>query len=265
MMRTDSGGLGMLIAQHLTWRGSGSGALLDIHGHSEAALAGSLAQVVAASISSLSHWPVETTVTLVRPDGAMRLGASTGLGASTEGPAVELSRWDQRTGAGPTARALRGRLSIILNDRSPDPRWPEYCGSLTAAGYRSAVAIPLQLERGYSAALTLYSATPNMFSPVVAAKVLVFSGLAARSLRLALKHRADLAQSAEHRAALAASRTINTACGVLMGQKGCSYEAAHRVLEDEARQRDVPLRDVAEGLLQVLPGGVPATHFTART
>ena len=248
----------MLIEQHLTWRGSGSGALLDIHGPSEAALARSLAQVVAASISNLSRWPVETTVTLVRPDGTPCIASS------TEGPAVGLSRWDQRTGAGPTARALRGRLSIILNDRAPDPRWPDYCGSLTAAGYRSAVAIPLQLERGYSAALTLYSATANMFAPVVAGKVMVFSGLAATSLRLALKHRADLVQSAEHRAALASRTAINTACGVLMAQKGLSYEAAHQILVDESKNRDVPIRDVAEGLLEVLPGGVPATHFTAR-
>jgi hypothetical protein len=258
MMRTDSGGLGMLIEQHLVWRGSGSGALLDIHGHSEAALAGSLARIVASSIGGLSRWPVESTVTLVRPDGTPRIGAS------TEGTAVELSHWDQRTGQGPTARALRGRLSVILNDRSPDPRWPEYCGSLTAAGYRSAVAIPLQLEHGYIAALTLYSPTANMFAPDVAAKVLVFSGMAAKSLRLALKHRADLALSAERRAALASSTIINTACGVLMGQNGCSYEASHQLLLQESKQRNLPIRDVAEVLLQVLPGGIPASHFIAR-
>jgi hypothetical protein len=242
----------------MTWLGSGSGALLDIRGHSEAALAGSLARIVAASISGLCRWPVESTVTLVRPDGTPCIGAS------TEGTAVELSRWDQGTGQGPTARALRGRLSIILNDRCPDTRWPEYCGSLTAAGYRSAVAIPLELERGYSAALTLYSATPNMFAPVVAGKVLVFSGVAAKSLGLALKHRADLALSAEHRATLARSTSINTACGVLMGQNGCSYDAALKILTQESTQRSLTIRDVAEGLLQVLPGGIPASHFKVR-
>ncbi|MGO4186397.1 GAF and ANTAR domain-containing protein [Pseudarthrobacter sp. TAF60_1] len=248
----------MLIEQHLTWRGSGSGALLDIHGHSEAALAGSLARIVAASLSGLSRLKADSTVTLVRPDGTVCLGAN------TEGTAVELSHWDQRTGQGPTARALSGRLSIILNDRCPDPRWPEYRGSLTAAGYLSAVAIPLQLERGYSAALTLYSATANMFAPVVATKVLVFSGVAAKSLRLALKHRADLAQSAEYRATLASSAAINTACGVLMGQQGCTYEAALQTLRQESKQRNLTVRNVAEGLLQVLPGGIPASHFTAR-
>jgi hypothetical protein len=248
----------MLIEQHLTWLGSGSGALLEIHGHSEAALAGSLARIVASSILHLSRWPVESTVTLVRPDGTPCVGAS------TEGAALELSRWDHRTGQGPTARALRGRLSVILNDRCPDPRWPEYCGSLTAAGYRSAVAVPLHLEHGYRAALTLYSRTANMFAPDVAAKVLVFAGVAAKSLRLALRHRADLALSAEHRATLTSSTAINTACGVLMGQNGCSYEAAHQILLHESKQRNLTIRDVAEGLLQILPGGVPASHFTAR-
>ena len=70
--------------------------------------------------------------------------------------------------------------------------------------------------------------------------------------------------SAEHRAALASSTTINTACGVLMGQTGCSYEAAHQRLLQESQQRNLTIRDVAEGLLQILPGGIPASHFTAR-
>lgn len=246
----------MLIEQHLTWLGSGSGALLDIHGHSEAALAGSLARVVASSVGGLSSWPVDSTVTLARPDGTPCFGAS------TEGPAVELSRWDYRTIAGPTARAVHGRLSIVLNDRCPETtRWPEYLGRLTAAGYRSAVAIPLPLERGYGAALTLYSTTPNAFAPGVAAKVLVFSGVAAKSLRLALKHRADLALSAERRAALASRSRIDTACGVIMGQSGCSYVAAMQILHQESKQRNLTVRDVAEGLLRVMPGGIPATHF----
>jgi hypothetical protein len=248
----------MLIEQHKTWLGSASGALLDIHGHSEAALAGALVRIAAAEVSDIAGSPVEGTVTLLRPDGTPCTVAP------AEGTGVELSRWDQHNGAGPTARALGGRLSMVLNHRCPDPRWPEYASNLTAAGFRSAVAIPLQLERGYSAALTFYSATANMFAPDIAGEVLAFSEVAAKSLRLALKHRANLAVSAEHRAALASRTAIDTACGVIMGRNGCSYEAALRILTRFSGQRSLKVRDVAEDLLRVMPGGVPATHFKAR-
>lgn len=248
----------MLIEQHKTWLGSGSGALLDIHGHSEAALARALVRITVSAVSDLAGSPVEGTVTLVRPDGTPCTVAH------GEGPAVELSRWDQRTGAGPTGRALGGRLSIVLNHRRPDQRWPEYVGNLTAAGFRSAVAIPLQLERGYTAALTLYSATPNMFAPEIAGKVLIFSGVAAKSLRLALKYRANLAVSAENRATLAARTAVDTACGVIMGRNQCSYETAFQILTQTSRQRNLTVREAAEDVLRVMPGGVPAAYFKAR-
>jgi hypothetical protein len=247
----------MLIEQHKTWLGSASGALLDLHGHSEAALARALVRIAAAEVSDIAGSPVQGTVTLVRPDGTPCTVAP------AEGTGVELSRWDQRTGTGPTARALDGELSMV-HHRCQDPRWPEFLVSLRTAGFRSAVAIPLELERGYSAALTLYSATANTFAPDTAGKVLVFSEVAAKSLRFALKHRANLAVSAEHRAALASRTAIDTACGVIMGWNQCSYETALRVLTQLSRQRNLKVRDVAEELLRVMPGGVPATHFKAR-
>ncbi|MET3721647.1 MULTISPECIES: GAF and ANTAR domain-containing protein [unclassified Arthrobacter] len=248
----------MLIEQHKTWPGSGSGALLDIHGHSEAALAADLARIAAAAVSDLAGTPVEGTVTLVRPEGTPCTVAN------TEGTGVELSRWDQRTGQGPTARALRGRLSIVLNGHCPDTRWPEYPGSLTAAGFHSAAAMPLRLERGYSAALTLYSATANVFTPGVAANVLVFADVAARSLRLALKYRADLAVSAANRAAMTSSTAVDIACGVIMGRDRRSHEEALQMLTQASTQRNLRIRDVAESLLLDMPGGIPATHFKPR-
>ena len=72
--------------------------------------------------------------------------------------------------------------------------------------------MPLQLERGYRAALTLYSAETNVFTPIVATQALAFSEVAATSLVLALQVRAGLAHSADLRAALASRTAVNTAC-----------------------------------------------------
>jgi hypothetical protein len=158
---------------------------------------------------------------------------------------------------------LGGRLTIILND-CMETHWQEYPASLRAAGFRSAAAVPLALEHGYRAALTVYSVTANVFTPVVATQTLAFSEVAARSLSLALQVRAGLAHSADLRAALASRTAINTACGVIMGQNQCSYEAAFQMLALASSQRNITIRDVAEGILSTLPGGVPPTHFLQR-
>jgi hypothetical protein len=248
---------GMQIEQQVDWTGSGAGVLLDIRGHSEAASACSLARIAASAVSDIAGSAVESSVTLVRPEGTPCTAASTES-------AGELSRWDQRTGRGPTARALNGGLPIILNDDCLDNRWPEYLGSLRSAGFQSALAVTLHLERGYRAALTLYSATPNLFAPAVAAQALAFSDMAAKSLLLALQVRADLALSADLRTALASRTAIDTACGVIMGQNKCSYDEAFKIITRASTHRNLKVRDVAESILKVLPGGVPATHFEQR-
>lgn len=242
----------MMIDQLVDWRVSG--VLLDIRGHSEAASACALARIAAPAVCDMADSPVECTVTVVRPDG-------TPFTAATTDGAGGVSRWDQLAGRGPTSRALGGSLTLILNAHSLDKRWDEYQATLKAAGFRSAVALPLQLERGYRAALTLYSAETNVFTPVVATQALAFSDVAAKSLVLALQVRAGLAQSADLRAAMASRTAINTACGVIMGQNQCSYEAAFQMLALASSQRNLTIRDVAEGILGTLPGGVPPTDF----
>lgn len=244
-----------MIDQQMDWRVSG--VLLDIRGHSEAASACALARIAAPAVSDMAGSPAESTVTIVRPDG-------TPFTAATTDGAGGLSRWDQLAGQGPTSRALDGRLTVILNDHCLNKRWHKYPASLRAAGFRSAVAVPLQLDSGYRAALTVYSAETNVFAPVVATQILAFSEVAAASLVLALQVRAGLAHSADLRAALASRTAINTACGVIMGQNQCSYEAAFQILTLASSQRNLTIRDVAEGMLRSLPGGVPATHFQQR-
>lgn len=242
----------MKIEHQVNWRDKG--VLLDIRGHSEAASAGALARSAASAVSDIAGSFIEATVTMLRPEGS-RCTAASADGAG------ELSRWDQRTGLGPVARALGGAMSLILNDHCFDPRWPEYLGSLRAAGFRSAISVPLPLNRGYRAALTFYSAEINVFAPAVATQTLTFSDVAARSLQVALKVRADLAYSAGLRASMASRTSINTACGVIMEQNQCSFEEACQVLLETAALRNLPVRNVAEGILLDLPGGIPATHF----
>lgn len=236
-----------------------TGVLLNIRGHSEAALARSLAKVAASIASGFAGSPVESIVTLLRPE-------ATPCTAATHDGAGELSRWEQHTGRGPTVRALTGGLSIVLNDHCQDDRWqPGYLTHLRSAGFRSAVAIPLQLKRGYRAALTLYAVEANVFTPAAAAHILAFSDVAAKSLTLALQIRADLVLSAELRSALVSRTEIDIACGVIMGQDQCSHEEALVALTQAAASRDLSVREAAEGVILSLTGGLPAPGIVLAT
>lgn len=245
----------MMIDQQVDWRGSG--VLLDIRAHSEAASACALARIAASAVSDIAGSPVESTVTIVRPDGAP-------FTAATTDAAGDLSCWDQLAGRGPTSLALEGRLTLIFNERCLDMRWHEYPAGLRAAGFQSVLAVPLPLEDGYGAALTIYSAETSVFAPAVTTQAQAFSDVAAKSLVLALRVRAGLAHSADLRATLASRPVISTACGVIMGQNQCSYEDAFQILTFAASQRNLPIRDAAEGMLRTLPGGIPAAYFQQR-
>lgn len=189
-----------------------------------------------------------------------RLGLTPLTVGTTDG-AAGLARWDQSHGGGPVSQALAGRLAIIPNDSSRDPRWPGFWAPLRDAGYRSVVSVPMALEPGCSAALTLLAEDANRFTPAVLADVVAFSNLAGRSFRMATEIRTALTTAGQLRAAMEGRTSIDVACGVIMGQNRCSYEEAFNILARASSHRNVKARVLADTILKDLPGGPPATHF----
>lgn len=53
------------------------------------------------------------------------------------------------------------------------------------------------------------------------------------------------------------------ACGVIMGQNGCSYDEAFEILAKASSHRNIKVRVVAETILANVPDGSPSTHFKA--
>jgi GAF domain-containing protein len=237
-----------------TWEVGSAGVLLDFRADSEGDSLGLLASAAAAALSDRAGCAVDCAVSLVRP-------RQTPLTAGTCEPATALARWDQGSGGGPVSQALAGRLAVLLNDFSRDPRWPAYWAPLRDAGYRSVVAVPLQVEPGCTAALTLFTHKTNVFAPAVLADVVMFSKLAARSYAMASAVRAALAAAAHLRTAMEGRTSIDVACGVIMGQNRCSYEEAFGIIAKASSNRNVKVRALAESLLEDLPGGAPPTHF----
>jgi hypothetical protein len=125
------------------------------------------------------------------------------------------------------------------------------------------LSVPLLLEPGSQAAITLLTEKTNNFTAEFLEQVMAFSATAASSYILAAQVRSALGTAGHLRAAMQSRTSIDVACGVIMGQNRCSYEHAFAILTKASSHRNIKTRVVAEAILKDLPGGAPPTHFNA--
>lgn len=227
--------------------------LLDLRAPSDEASLHLLAQAATSALSELAGCPLDCAVSFVRPRVALTSGTSSG--------ATGLAQWDQGSGDGPVSHALAGHLGHLSNSYLADAEWPSYRHALSGAGYKSLLSVPLHLQPGSTSALTLVARQDNIFTPSVIVAAGAFGKLAANSYAAAAELRAVQATAHQLEAALQGRTTIDVACGLIMGQNRCSYEAAFHILAQASSHRNVKARVVAETMLRELPGGSPSTHF----
>ena len=181
--------------------------------------------------------------------------------AGTAGHPHALASRELELGEGPLTDALATGLPVAANHLATDFRWPQYRRLVRPAGYRSVLAVPLQLDDGAQSALAFFAARTAAFPQAVVAAALVFADLASRSLRLVLELREARTSAADLRSALESRTSIDIACGVVMAQNRCSYREAFGIISKASSHRNIKLRKVAEDILDNLPEGAPRTHF----
>jgi hypothetical protein len=251
--QTQTGGGSDELELDTDWRWNGAELLYDLVAPTEAASLDVLADVGAAALTRAADAVLDCVVTLRAPRGKP-------VTAGSPEEAVMLTRWDQEHSHGPASESLDGNVAILVNAESRDPRWPHYRQRLQAAGYLSAVSLPLELDLGYAGALTFLAAGANVFTTELMAQAFGFRDLASRSLRLATQVRRASEFTEQLRSALSSRTAIDIACGVIMGQNRCSYDEAFAILSNASSHRNMKLRLVAEGILEGY-GGAPETHF----
>ncbi|WP_082979307.1 ANTAR domain-containing protein [Arthrobacter sp. B6] len=235
------------------WLGDGPDLLFDLVAPTETAALQTLAEAGATALTSAAGADIDCVVTLRAPK-------RNPVTAGTLEEAVSLTKWDQEHSHGPASASLDSSVAILLKPESRDPRWPEYRRRLQAAGYGSAVSLPLRVEHGYAGALTFLAAEANVFTDELMAPAIGFRDLASRSLRLATQLRRASEFTDQLRSALSSRTTIDIACGVIMGQNRCSYDDAFAILAKASSHRNIKLRLIAEAILEGY-GGAPETHF----
>ncbi|HET7139011.1 MAG TPA: GAF and ANTAR domain-containing protein [Arthrobacter sp.] len=181
--------------------------------------------------------------------------------AGSDTLARTLDEVEKRAGDGPGLAALRTQTMVHVPDVKSDLRWPRYNHAAGEAGAGSILALPVNLQSvnlqgAAQAVISLYSPSTYGFPPHGIDAAVELTGIAAKTLDLALTI-AYLRDARDDLSAALKSRTvIDTAVGVVMAQNRCNREAAFQILVKASSYRNIKLREVAAIIISGI-GGEP--------
>jgi GAF domain-containing protein len=158
--------------------------------------------------------------------------------ASDEVP-LRVDRIQYDTGEGPCLAAASAYYVAQVEDMTTDPQWPRFARRCSAeTPVRSMLAVRLTLLDQHHGALNLYASTAAAFSDDDIAAAAIFSPYITVALERKL-------QGAHLEAALASSRQIGTALGILMARHLLTREEAFDQLRVASQTLNRKLRDIA--------------------
>lgn len=213
-----------------------------------------LAKEAARLLSSPDH-EVLAGVTLLRRRTKATVGSSSHR-------ARMMDEMQYRYDDGPCLRAAREKITYTVADFHTDSRFGPYSAAAHDHGLRSALAVPIPLEGGATAALNLYSDHVAVFTDIRTREAATeLARTASRSLRTAVRI-ARLDDSNKHlRTAMTSRTVIQVAAGIIMAQNKTSHDAAMTILKAASGARNIKLRDVARSVVQGIGQSAPETHF----
>jgi hypothetical protein len=173
---------------------------------------------------------------------------------------VEIDALQRETDEGPCLDALATGTAVYARDLIDDARYPRYGPRAAAAGMRSVLAFPLQLEdtRG---ALNLYARLPDAYGATDRAKGAILTALAAVAVGSAVERHDDEERLANLQNALQTRDIIGQAKGILMERERITAEQAFDMLRRASQHLNEKLRDVAQGIVDT--GDLPVRHSRA--
>ncbi|PRC45916.1 hypothetical protein C6A85_92740 [Mycobacterium sp. ITM-2017-0098] len=146
---------------------------------------------------------------------------------------------------GPCLTAWREQTVIRSGSSDGEQRWPAWIERAHELGLRSYISAPLVTGDTAIGAIKVYSTAVDAFTEHQADLLQRFADHAAVFVGNVQTLRSADHLSAELKETLRTRDLIATARGVMMGQRGLSYDEAFRALAAEAQRTGQPLRDVA--------------------
>jgi transcriptional regulator with GAF, ATPase, and Fis domain len=167
------------------------------------------------------------------------IGERAPLTVAASGPQAQaLDDLQYATGQGPGLDAARTRVLVTAHDLPADARWPGLSDCARAHGLHTVAAIPLDVQRSWVGALTLYAGRGQTFDPDVLLTAMAIAGQAE-----------VLLGELRRRAALGEGATVDRAAGVIIAQRGCGVQEAYDVMEETANRLGLDRQTVADRLV----------------
>jgi GAF domain-containing protein len=183
-------------------------------------------------------------IMLAGPEGGLRVMAS-----SSEAMRV-LELFEVQSQEGPCLDCYRTAQPVVNQDLATvNGRWPRFAAEALAAGFHSVHALPMRLRGTVIGALNLFRQTPGDLRE---ADVSAAQALADVATIAILQHRATLeAQVVNDQLnhALNSRIVIEQAKGMVAERLGVNMEQAFTTLRSHARNHNLRLVDVAQGVI----------------
>jgi GAF domain-containing protein len=183
-------------------------------------------------------------IMLAGPEGGLRVMAS-----SSETMRV-LELFEVQAQEGPCLDCYRTAKPVVNQDLATvNGRWPRFAAEAMAAGFHSVHALPMRLRGAVIGALNLFRQTPGDLRE---ADVEAAQALADVATIAILQHRATLeAQVVNDQLnhALNSRIVIEQAKGMVAERLGLNMERAFTTLRGHARNHNLRLVDVAQGVI----------------
>ena len=169
---------------------------------------------------------------------------------SVTGPAFEvIDRAQFRSCQGPIADVLAHRRTVVTDDVTRDPRWPDLGRRLAGGTALAAVTVPVRDESGRDNALSLYLGAPPTPADLDRLPLLV------AVLEVGLVALAQLDRIRNLRHATASNRRIGMAVGVMMAYRRVTDVQAFAALAAASQALNRKVSDLAEEV--ILTGVLP--------
>lgn len=149
---------------------------------------------------------------------------------------------------GPCLESAEGAGSFRSHDLAADRRWSRWSPRAVEIGFRSVLSIQLSTEREEIGAINLYAAGTHAFDDDAVNVAEVFASIAASALS-----QAKLVEGL--RTAVDSRHQIGVAQGILMARYELGTAQAFEVLRRLSNDHNLPLRQVAARIVEVV--GIP--------
>lgn len=151
---------------------------------------------------------------------------------------------------GPCLEAQETGTLIRVPDVRYEKRWPDYMAEVRDRGLRSILAVPLDVDGSFAAAMNFYAHEEGAFSEEDVETAKRYAAVVSTVVGIAVRVAAVSEGVEDRQRAMETRTTINMAVGIVMAQNQCSPAAAIDILKQASNHRNIKLRDLAEQIIR---------------